>query len=86
MNKIKEVLIEYQKFNSVRNDFDAYLYALGEWALCGGPKPNPADYGVKSHSKALHPDKGKPCQLINNCPINVVKCQEERCPQNSPCR
>ncbi len=21
-----------------------------------------------------------PCQLINNCPINVVKCQEERCP------
>ncbi len=59
MNKIKKALIEYQKFNSVRNDFDAYLYALGEWALCGGPKPNLADYGVKSPNKALNHKRAK---------------------------
>jgi hypothetical protein len=46
MKKIKEALEAYQKFNSVRNDFDAYLYALGAWALSGEPKPNPTDYGI----------------------------------------
>ncbi len=41
---------------------------------------------VSNKNGTAHPDKGKPCQLINNCPINVVKCQEEKCPQYSPCR
>jgi len=38
------------------------------------------------HNKALHTDKGKPCQLINNCKINPVICQKKECPQYIPCR
>ena len=45
--KAIEALVEYQKFNSVRNDFDAYLYAMGQWALNGEPKPDPDDYGIE---------------------------------------
>lgn len=37
-------------------------------------------------NKPLHADKGKPCQLINNCPINPVVCQGKNCPQYIPCR
>ena len=77
MNKIKEALKAYQISNSVRNDFDAYLYALGAWALYGEPKPNPTDYGIKTHNKPLHPDaesrcKNCDCSLLahwDNCPL-----------------
>jgi len=40
-------LKEYQRFNGLRNDTDAYLYALGEYALAESEeKPNPDDYGI----------------------------------------
>ncbi|GAF68525.1 unnamed protein product [marine sediment metagenome] len=48
-------LEEYQAFNSVRNDFDAYLHAMGSWALSGEPKPDKNDYIEPGY------DKRAPC-------------------------
>lgn len=31
--KILGALRTYQQYNGLRNDLDAYLYAVGEWAL-----------------------------------------------------
>ena len=40
-------LKEYQRFNRLHNDTDAYLYALGEYALGQSEeKPNADDYGI----------------------------------------
>ena len=39
-------LEEYQKHNPLRNDHDAYLFHLGNWALCNENKPNKKDYGL----------------------------------------
>ena len=48
-----ESLKEYQRLNTMRNDTDAYLYALGEYALGNlTKKPNAVDYGVNSKSIA----------------------------------
>ena len=42
-----ESLKKYQRFNGLRNDTDAYLYALGEYALGeSNEKPSPDDYGI----------------------------------------
>lgn len=43
---IGEALKAYQKFNHIRNDSDAYLHALGVWALNDGVKPDPKDFGI----------------------------------------
>ena len=39
-----EALEEYQRFNRKKSDFDAYLFAMGEWALKNGPKPKHRDF------------------------------------------
>ena len=39
-----EALEEYQRFNRIKNDFDAYLFAMGEWALMGKEKPKHRDF------------------------------------------
>ena len=45
--KLYEALKEYQRFNRLGNDLDAYLYAYGEWALGESEeRPNYKDYGV----------------------------------------
>ena len=54
MDKIKEALLEYQKFNPIRNDLDAYLYHMGEWALGESAiKPTPVDYGIQNGAKII---------------------------------
>uniref|UniRef100_A0A6H2A420 Uncharacterized protein n=1 Tax=viral metagenome TaxID=1070528 RepID=A0A6H2A420_9ZZZZ len=47
-DKLIFALSEYQYFNRIKNDLDAYLYALGEWALSPEDltKPRKEDYGV----------------------------------------
>ena len=43
-----EALKEYQKYNRIRNDSEAYCYELGEWALNRvSKKPNPENYGIE---------------------------------------
>ena len=50
IDKLIEALEEYKKYNSIRNDLDAYLFALGEYALGESDEdPNPEDYGIKSN-------------------------------------
>jgi len=45
--KLRCALQEMMQFNRIRNDLEAYLYALGEWALGDiKEKPNPEDYGL----------------------------------------
>ena len=47
--KLVDALHEYQKYNPLRNDLDAYLYSVGLWALCADnvTKPNKEDYGIE---------------------------------------
>jgi len=46
--KLAEALMAYQAYNHIRNDLDAYLYDLGEWALNDLPeKPKPESYGLE---------------------------------------
>lgn len=46
--KLLIALKEYQKFNGQKNDRDAYLFQLGEWAM-GETKerPKPEDFGIE---------------------------------------
>ena len=48
IDKLIEALKAYQEYNKIRNDLDAYLYAMGEWALGPGglTKPQKEDYGI----------------------------------------
>lgn len=49
IKKLEEALREYQRFNRVRNNNDAYLFQLGEWALDEiSDKPDSADFGIPS--------------------------------------
>ena len=44
-----EALEEYQRSNRLKNDLDAYLHALAEYALgASEEKPNPEDYGLNT--------------------------------------
>lgn len=46
--RLQEALREYQRYNELHNDLEAYLYAMGEWALGEDPeKPNKEDYGLE---------------------------------------
>ena len=46
--KIEHALKAYQKLNPVKNDTEAYLYSLGEWALDDmDEKPNCEDFWVE---------------------------------------
>ena len=45
--KMREALKILEKFNPLRNDLDAYLLYVIEWALKNGPKPNPKHFGIK---------------------------------------
>ena len=48
LDKLEYALEEYQKYNTIRNDLDAYLFALGEYALGESiTNPDPKDYGIK---------------------------------------
>ena len=44
--KMTHALNILQQLNPVRNDSDAYQYALVEWALGNGEKPKPEDFWV----------------------------------------
>ena len=50
MKQIQNIVFalqEYQRLNPQSNDTDAYLYALGQWALgLADGKPDPKDYGI----------------------------------------
>ena len=47
MNKLEIALKEYQKYNRIRTDLDAYLFHMGEWALGeDDEKPKPEYYGI----------------------------------------
>jgi hypothetical protein len=35
------------RHNPLKNDHDAYLLAVCDWALFGDPKPDPASFGVE---------------------------------------
>ena len=43
---LEYALREYQRFNHVNNDLDAYLHECGEVALEGGNFPHPQAYGI----------------------------------------
>jgi len=46
---LTEALREYQRFNRIGNDLDAYLYKLAEYALGESEiKPHPEDYGINT--------------------------------------
>ena len=48
LDKLQYALCEYQKYNTIRNDLDAYLFALGEYGLGERTiEPDPRDYGIK---------------------------------------
>jgi len=54
MNKFEIALKEYQNYNRIRNDSDAYLFHMGEWALGeSDEKPNPEDYGISVTKQAV---------------------------------
>ena len=46
--KVFIAIEEIIKYNHLRNDLDAYCYAMYEWAIKGEPKPRPEDYGLKT--------------------------------------
>lgn len=49
--KLEAALIEVMRFNHIRNDREAYLYSLSEWALgIVDKKPSPEDYGLKEEA------------------------------------
>ena len=48
-DSIRRVFIalnEYDKYNRLRNDLDAYLHYTYLWAIENGEKPNPKDFGL----------------------------------------
>ena len=46
--KLTEALKEYNRFNRIHNDLEAYLFELGQWALGEvEDKPNRQDYGIE---------------------------------------
>ena len=47
IRKVYIALEETAKYNPLRNDRDAYLYSLYEWAIKGNPRPNPKDFGLR---------------------------------------
>ena len=48
LEKIKWAIKEHRRFNRLRNDLDAYLFEVTEYALGKrDEKPNPKDYGIK---------------------------------------
>lgn len=47
IKKLKEVVATYNEFNNLNNDKDAYLYAMGQWALgVDNDKPVKEDFGL----------------------------------------
>ena len=47
IERLKEALLAYDRFNLINNDTEAYLAALAEWALgYSEEKPIASDYGV----------------------------------------
>ncbi len=44
---IIEALEILERFNPLRNDLDAYLLDVIEWAQGKGAKPNPKDFGLQ---------------------------------------
>lgn len=44
---MKEALEILKKYNRLRNDLDAYLYDVIEWALEGKLKPDPKNFEIK---------------------------------------
>ena len=46
IRKIFVALNEYDKYNRLRNDLDAYLHYTYLWAVEGDKKPDPKDFGI----------------------------------------
>ena len=47
MERMEFALGKYQEYNDLRDDLDAYLYALAQWALgLEKTKPDSEDYGA----------------------------------------
>lgn len=52
VEKLENTLKEIMELNPLRNDFDAYLFALCEYAVIGTKeKPNREDYGLPTDSR-----------------------------------
>jgi len=48
-DKMRFALEQLKKYNQLRNDLDAYLFALIEWALGErDKKPNPESFGLEA--------------------------------------
>ena len=53
IQRITDALNEYQKYNNIHNDLEAYLNVVGEWALNGvenDKRPDPSNYGLAGES------------------------------------
>ena len=49
LQKMRFALEEIKKYNGLRNDLDAYLYELIEWALGEvDKKPKPESFGLEA--------------------------------------
>jgi hypothetical protein len=48
IRKVFIAIEEIIKYNRIRNDLDAYCYAMYEWAIEDEPRPRPEDYGLKT--------------------------------------
>ena len=46
IRKAYQALHILSMYNGMRNDLDAYLYAVYEWAVNNKQKPNPDDFGL----------------------------------------
>lgn len=47
IERLKEAVITHTEFNNLNNDKDAYLYAMGQWALGHyNDKPVKEDFGL----------------------------------------
>ena len=47
IRKVYIALEEHAKYNPIRNDKEAYLYYMYDWAINGHERPNPKDYGLE---------------------------------------
>ena len=47
VRKVYIALNEYDKYNKMRNDLDAYLHYMFLWATEGDERPNPKDFGLE---------------------------------------
>ena len=52
VKRLTEALRAHHRINQLRNDTDAYLWDITNWAFGeGDDKPNPEDFGINEEQK-----------------------------------